>query len=75
MEWLPTFTGSAQSLVMRGTVFAPYGRDADTAGAVYAIAVENRGDADADVTITLDGTLGYRQLRVRTARPFDERTP
>ena len=38
MEWLPTFTGSAQSLVMRGTVFAPYGRDADTAGAVYAIA-------------------------------------
>lgn len=72
MEWLPTFTGSAQSLVMRGTVFAPYGRDADTAGAVYAVAVENRGDADADVTITLDGTLGYRQLRVRTARPFDD---
>src|SRR6185503_3107189 len=31
-----------------------------------------RGDADADVTITLDGTLGYRQLRVRTARPFDD---
>ena len=72
MEWLPTFTGSAQSLVIRGTVFAPYGRDADTAGAVYAVAVENRGDADAEVAITLDGTLGYRQLRVRTPRPFDD---
>ena len=72
MEWLPTFTGTAESLVIRGTVFAPYGRDADTAGAVYAIAVENRGPADADVTITLDGTLGYRQLRVRTSRPFED---
>jgi len=72
MEWLPTFTGSAEPLVIRGTVFAPYGRDADTAGVVYAIAVENRGSADADVTITLDGTLGYRQLRVRTARPFED---
>jgi len=72
MEWLPTFTGSAESLVIRGTVFAPYGRDADTAGAVYAIAVENRGSVDADVTITLDGTLGYRQLRVRTSRPFED---
>jgi hypothetical protein len=72
MEWLPTFTATAESIVVRGTVFAPYGRDADTAGAVYAIAVENRGSADADVTVTLDGTLGYRQLRVRTSRPFED---
>ena len=72
MEWLPTFTGTADSLVIRGTVFAPYGRDADTAGAVYAIAVENRGDADVDVSITLGGTLGYRQLRVRTPRAFED---
>jgi hypothetical protein len=72
MEWLPTFTGTAESLVIRGTVFAPYGRDADTAGAVYAVAVENRGSAAADVAITLGGTLGYRQLRVRTSRPFED---
>src|SRR5687768_10543774 len=72
MEWLPTFTGTADSLVIRGTIFAPYGRDADTAGVVYALAVENRGAADADVSITLDGTLGYRQLRVRTPRPFED---
>jgi len=72
MEWLPTFTGTADSLVIRGTIFAPYGRDADTAGVVYALAVENRGTADADVSITLDGTLGYRQLRVRTPRAFED---
>ena len=72
MEWLPTFTGTADSLVIRGTIFAPYGRDADTAGVVYALAVENRGAADADVSITLDGTLGYRQLRVRTPRAFED---
>jgi len=41
MEWMPTFTASADSVVIRGTVFAPYGRDADTAGAVYAVAIEN----------------------------------
>ena len=72
MEWLPTFTAAADSLVIRGTVFAPYGRDADTAGVVYALAVENRGAADVDVSITLDGQLGYRQLRVRTPRPFED---
>jgi hypothetical protein len=72
LEWLPTFTGSAGALVVRATVFAPYGRDADTAGVVYAIAVENRGSEDADVSISLDGTLGYRQLRVRTPRPFED---
>src|ERR1044071_10030787 len=70
LEWLPTFTCSTPSIVIRGTVFAPYGRDADTAGAVYAIAVENRSDTDADVDITLEGTFDYRQLRVRTPRPF-----
>ena len=72
MEWLPTFTGAAESVVVRGTVFAPYGRDADTAGAVYAVAIENRGSADVDIDVTIDGTLGYRQLRVRSARAFED---
>ena len=72
LEWLPTFTGSAGSLVVRGTVFAPYGRDADTAGVVYAVAIENRGPSDAEVSVALGGTLGYRQLRVRTPRPFED---
>ncbi len=31
------------TLVVRGTIFAPYGRDADVSGAVYALSIENRG--------------------------------
>lgn len=68
--WLPTFTVSVGPLVIRATVFAPYGRDADTAGAVYAFAFENRAATAVRVTVGLDGTLGHRQLRVRTPRPF-----
>lgn len=68
LNWLPTFTASPGNLVVRGTVFAPFGRDADIAGAVYAIAVENRGDSEASVVIALEGTLGHRQVRVRTPR-------
>lgn len=72
LGWLPTFTCSAKSLVIRGTIFAPYGRDADMAGAVYAVALENRASQSVAVTLSLEGTLGHRQLRVRTARPFDD---
>jgi hypothetical protein len=70
--WLPTFTCTVGSLVVRGTLFAPYGRDADMAGAVYAIAVENRAASLARVVLSLEGMLGHRQQRVRTARPFDD---
>ncbi len=70
--WLPTFTCTVGALVVRGTVFAPYGRDADMAGAVYTLAVENRGEREVRVEIALEGTLGHRQQRVRTARPFDD---
>src|SRR5512143_346125 len=72
LNWLPTFTCSAGSLVIRGTIFAPYGRDADMAGAVYAITLENRSSQSVAVTLSLEGTLGHRQQRVRTARPFDD---
>jgi hypothetical protein len=70
--WLPTFTCTLGDIVVRGTVFAPYGRDADVAGAVYAIGVENRGASAHRVVVRMDGTLGHRQLRVRTARPADD---
>jgi hypothetical protein len=72
LGWLPTFTSSAESLVIRGTVFAPYGRDADIAGAVYAIAVENRGDNKVQLELSLEGCLGHRQLRVRAPRSADD---
>jgi hypothetical protein len=70
--WIPTFTCTVAGVIVRGTIFAPYGRDADVAGAVYAIAIENRGSSAVSVRIILEGTFGYRQLRVRTPRPYDD---
>lgn len=72
LEWLPTFTTTIDSLLIRGTLFAPYGRDADVAGAVYALAIENRGSTEARVGVIFEGTLGHRQLRVRTPRAADD---
>lgn len=72
LNWLPTFTAKLDDLVLRGTVFAPYGRDGDIAGFVYAIAIENRGARPAQVTVAMEGTLGHRQLRVRTPAAFDD---
>lgn len=72
IHWLPTFTCTVGTLLIRGTVFAPYGRDADMAGAVYALTIENRGSETVDVEVSLDGVLGHRQQRVRTPRPFDD---
>lgn len=70
--WLPTFTGTVGDLVMRGTIFAPFGQDADVAGAVYALVLENRGPEARTVTLSFEGTLGCRQQRIRTARVFDD---
>ncbi len=70
-HWIPTFTVTTGDLVVRGTVFAPFGRDIDVAGAVYALSVENRGAAPVEVIFGLEGTLGHRQLRVCTPRTID----
>lgn len=70
--WLPTFTAAGADVVLRGTVFAPYGRDADVAGAVYAFVLENRDSAPAEVELALEGLLGHRQQRIRTPRAFDD---
>jgi hypothetical protein len=72
VQWLPTFTCTSGSLVVRGTIFAPHGRDTDLSGAVYTISVENRGPETATVEIALDGLLGHRQMRVRSARTFSD---
>jgi len=71
-DWLPTFTATARDVVLRGTLFAPHGREADIAGAVIALAVENRGGAARRIALSLEGTLGHRQLRVRTPRAADD---
>jgi hypothetical protein len=72
MGWIPTFTCTLGDLVVRGTIFAPYGRDADVSGAVYALSLENRSKQPVDVTVTFAGALGHRQLRVRTPRAFED---
>lgn len=72
LGWIPTFTCAIGPLLVRGTIFAPYGRDADVAGAVYALAVENRGTGPLVVRLSLEGMFGHRQLRVRTPRPCDD---
>jgi hypothetical protein len=69
--WIPTFTCTIGECLVRGTIFAPYGRDADVSGAVYALSIENRGGAERSIDVVLGGTAGHRQLRVRT-RPFDD---
>lgn len=72
LGWIPTFTCSVGDLIVRGTIFGPYGRDADVAGAVYALSFENRRGADVQVAVALEGTFGHRQLRVRSTRPFQD---
>ena len=72
MEWIPTFTVALDPLLVRGTLFAPHGRDADVAGAVYALAIDNRGSAPVHVEVSFGGTLGHRQIRVRTPRAADD---
>lgn len=69
-HWIPTFTAAVGTIVVRGTIFAPFGRDLDVAGFVYVLSVENRGEAPIDVALGVEGSLGHRQLRVRTARPI-----
>jgi hypothetical protein len=73
LGWLPTFTWTHADLVVRGTLFAPFGRNSDVAGAVYALSLENRGKAEVEATFIMTGTLGHRQLRVRTSRSFEDR--
>ena len=70
VQWVPAFTCTSGSLVVRGTIFAPHGRDTDLSGAVYTISVENRGPGTVTVDLALEGMLAHRQMRVRSARAF-----
>ena len=71
-EWLPTFNATVGDLVVRGTLFAPCGREADAPGFVYALSFENRGTASLELEFHPHGTLACRQHRIVTARPFDQ---
>jgi len=67
-EWLPTFNTTAGPLVVRGTVFAPFGRAADLPGFVYAVSLENRSDRALTVALSAGGVFGACEHRVRTSR-------
>jgi hypothetical protein len=68
--WVPMFTATLDSIVIRGTIFSPFGRDGDIPAAIYALSLENRGSVDRDVVIRLGGVFGHQQLRVQTPRPL-----
>src|SRR5688500_6069606 len=42
LSWLPTFSCPLGDVVLRGTIFAPCGENADLAGAVITLTLENR---------------------------------
>ena len=70
--WIPSFNSRFDDLTVRGVICAPHGRNADLAGFVFEITIENRGKVDADIVVSADGHLGQRLLRVRTSREFGD---
>jgi hypothetical protein len=70
--WIPSFTTKVGDIFVRGVICAPFGRNAETSGVVVEITLENRSSDLADCEFRVEGTLGHRQLRVRTAREFSD---
>ena len=68
--WIPAFSCREGELAIRGVICAPHGPNADIAGAVVEISVENRGISRAEIELGAEGTFGKRLLRVRSAREF-----
>lgn len=69
-EWIPAFGSTSGGIAVSGRIAAPAGRDVDLPGVVYSLALENRTARSLTVAVGAEGTLGHRQLRVRTARAF-----
>jgi hypothetical protein len=70
--WIPSFSARSGELLLRGVICAPFGKGADIPGVVILLTVENRDIDAAEVDLGIAGTLGHRQLRVRSARAFDD---
>lgn len=73
LSWLPTFFCVVGDVAIRGRIFAPCGRDANLAGAVIALSLENRAGRPLEISLAIEGTLGHRQSRIQSARPLDDR--
>jgi hypothetical protein len=72
VEWVPSFSTTVRDgmFAVRGTIFAPAGRDADVPGVIYVLSIANQTRAPARVELSVEGTLGHRQQRVRTPSAF-----
>jgi hypothetical protein len=70
--WIPSFAARLGDVVLRGVICAPFGRGGDVPGFVVLLTCENRGVEELRVRAGLAGTLGHRQLRIRTARAFQD---
>jgi hypothetical protein len=68
--WIPAFSCRDGDLTIRGVLCAPHGLNADVAGAVIEITVENRGGLGAEIGLSAEGRFQTRLLRVRSAREF-----
>lgn len=72
LSWLPTFSRTFGDLALRGVIFAPCGADADLAGAVISIGLQNRGNTPVRVSVGISGRLGQRHQRIRTTRVLSD---
>ncbi|MEO8194249.1 MAG: hypothetical protein ABI681_10390 [Gemmatimonadales bacterium] len=72
LGWIPVFSCRLGDVGMRGVICAPHGKNADVSGVVILVTLENRGTDSLEITLGLEGTLGHRQLRVRTARELGD---
>jgi hypothetical protein len=70
--WIPGFSARLGDITLRGMICAPHGKELDVSGFVVALSVENRGGATRTIALGLEGALGHRQYRVRTARAFND---
>jgi hypothetical protein len=73
LSWIPNFSCVVGDIALKGSIFAPCGREADLPGAVIALSVENRGASNASLSLGVTGVLGHRQHRIQSSRAFDDR--
>ena len=71
-SWLPTFSCTIDNIALRGSILAPFGKDADLAGAIISVSLENRGATAVTIALGVNGVLGHRQHRIQSPRVFDD---
>jgi hypothetical protein len=72
LSWIPTFSCAIDNVSLRGSILAPFGKDADLPGAIISVSLENRGATPLTVAIGVNGVLGHRQHRIQSPRVFDD---